>query len=222
MHLTTTNRYSTIRLGFVAAVAMMLLPSWVFGVNFVFDIEYFGNDATQLAPGSDEPTGLLVSPGDSFQWTIAPVDDRYWLVESGGSFFPLMAFNVNPSGSRTGDFDLILRNNGADVFNLMEVDVENQEVHLGTNTVELPIGLEFDEMFLDYSFTSAADIVDPFASVETTIADRLPIFGAPENNTFFPGIVFVPEPDNFWMPFALVLGYVPWQILRSGVRRSQP
>ena len=92
---------------------LLLIASFVVapasGVNFVFDIEYLGNDVTQLAAGSDEPTGTSLDPGDTFQWTLASNDDRFWLVETGGSFFPLMAFFVKPSGIRTGDFSLVLR-----------------------------------------------------------------------------------------------------------------
>lgn len=164
--------------------------------NFVFDVEYLGNDMTNLALGSDDPDGQSLEPGDTFQWTIAAQDTHVWDVETAGGFFPLMAFSVNPAGSRIGDFTLALRNNGADVFNLSETAVQTQEVHLGTNTVDLPAGLQFDEMFLDYALTSATEVNPPQDPVTTTLSGRLPIFGAPENNTFSPGIayVLVPEP----------------------------
>lgn len=183
-------------LGFVITALLLgsLSPSRAIAANFVFDIEYLGDNMTNLAPGSDEPNGQLLTPGDTFQWTIAPIDNRFWLVESAGSFFPLMAFTVDPSGVRTGDFTLVLRNNGADVFTLSDTAVQVQEVHLGTNAVNLPAGLEFDEMFLDYVLVSAVDLGAPPTDVDTTIVSRLPIFGAPENNGFSPGIVFVPEP----------------------------
>ncbi len=175
-----------------------------FGDNFVFDVEYLGDDQTQLVPGSDEPVGQFIEPGDTFQWTIESVVGSYWLVESGGGFFPLMAFSVDPAGARTGDFTLVLRKDGADVFSLVGDDVITQEVHLGTNTVELPTGLMFDEMFLDFELIESISVVDPGFPVDTQIDSRLPIFGAPENNTFSPGIIFVPEPATLTLlAFAL-------------------
>ncbi len=162
--------------------------------NYVFDVEYLGNDNAQLAPGSDDPVGAMLLPGDTFQWTIASADARFWRVETGGDFFPFMAFGVNPAGVRVGDFSLVLRNDGGDVFSLIGTDVTNQEVHLGTNTVTLPTGLDFDEMFLDYSLDSADDLGQPPTPANTTLEGLLPIFGAPEQNQFSPGIVFIPEP----------------------------
>lgn len=177
----------------VALFVVVLVASTANADNFVFDIEYLGDDQTSLAPGSDEPDGLSLEVGDTFQWTIASADDRFWLVETGGTFFPLMGINVSPSAVRTGDFSLSLRNDGVEVFAESGVGVTTQEVHLGTNTIVLPTGLLFDEMFLDYELT-AVDPIDPLDPATTILDGRLPIFGAPENNQFSPGIVFVPEP----------------------------
>lgn len=177
----------------MCAATLLSLP--VHGASYVFDIDYFGDDVAALAPGSDDPDGLQLFPGDDFQWTIALADERFWLVEITSSHFPLMAFTANPSGRRTGDFDLVLRNNGVEVFSLSETVVQTQEVHVGTNTIDLDAGLAFDEMFLDFTLTASEDLItgDP---VDTFLQGLLPIFGAPESNQFSPGILLVPEPAS--------------------------
>lgn len=189
----------------VAALFSLYVTSAV-AANFVFDVRYLGNDLTELAPGSDEPIGAMLEVGDTFQWTIAAADDGFWLVETGGGFFPLMAFPVDPGGVRTGDYTLTLSRNGVEVFSESQAGVTTQEVHLGTNTINLIEGLAFDEMFLDYELTAAVDLVmnDP---VSTTIESRLPVFGAPESNPFAPGIVYVPEPAALAL-LASILGGV--------------
>ncbi|QDU87205.1 hypothetical protein Pla175_05620 [Pirellulimonas nuda] len=168
--------------------------------NYVFDIQYFGDDVSLVAPGSQDPTGVTLSPGDTFQWTIAAQDNHYWRVDAAVDFFALMAFTVDPDGLRTGDFSLALRNNGADVLNLMQSNEPTSEVHIGTNGVLLPLGLEFDEMFLDYLLVDSVELLenaadpDNLMQVDTTIQGLLPVLGMPENNEFSPGVVYVPEP----------------------------
>lgn len=71
-------------------------------------------------------------------------------------------------------------------------------MHVGTNTIELPTGLTFDEMVLEYAL-DAMTPADPNDSADTILPGPLPIFGPPELNPFYPGIVFervddVPEP----------------------------
>lgn len=171
--------------------------------HFVFDVLYFGSDMATLAPGSDDPTSTSLAPSDTFQWSIAAQNGGFWEVVTGGDFFPLMAFSTNPGGVRTGDFDLQLLNNGSEVLSLSEAGVVNEFVHIGTNTVTLSSGLIFDEMRLHYLLTQAtedpatADDPNDLLPVETALLGLLPIFGAPENNEFSPGITYsIPEPST--------------------------
>jgi hypothetical protein len=166
--------------------------------SYTFDVLYEGNGLASLAPGSDNPIGTNLLPGDSFVWDIKDQIGAPWTVVTGGSFFPLMAFGVNEVGARFGDFTLTLSLNGASVFTDIETNVENRFVHVGTNSITLPTGLVFDEMNLVYSLTSSSttDISgnptgDP---TNSTINGLLPIFGPPEL-AFAPNIT-VPEPHS--------------------------
>ncbi|MEE9404154.1 MAG: PEP-CTERM sorting domain-containing protein [Algisphaera sp.] len=193
--------------GIVFAALLFSTPVWA--AHFDFDVVYLGNDLTELAPESNEPIGTSLVPSDTFQWTLTSADDRFWLVETAGNFFPLAGLQVNEQGDRIGDFDLVLRNDGLDVFELSETGALNSKVHIGTNTVALPEGLAFDEMSLFYTLVSAVTVpLDDDEGdgggggaffpedVSTTLRSRVPIFGAPENNQFSPGIVYsVPEPS---------------------------
>jgi hypothetical protein len=181
------------------ANATLAFPSHA--ASFSFDVLYSGSGNASLVWGSDNPVGTSMFDGDSFVWHISAAGDGYWDVQTGGNFFPLMAFGVQESGARTGEFTLTLRNDGIEVFSLSETAALNNYVHLGTNTINLPTGLMFDEMRLDYALTTALespeytsdpDKLQPIASTPTGL---LPIFGAPELNPFYPGIIYGPVPE---------------------------
>ncbi|MCA9235658.1 MAG: hypothetical protein KDA44_09300 [Planctomycetales bacterium] len=207
------NSSRACRVLFAVASLALLGPMAVHSTaaNYSFDVAYSGSGVAALLAGSDNPVGTSLFDGDSFAWTIAAQGAGHWRVDVGGAFFPLMAFGAQPSGTRTGDFTLELFNDGSSVFNLSEVAAINSEVHVGTNTVNLPAGLEFDVMSLDYQLTTAVELasgaVDPnnLQPVSTDLQGLLPIFGAPEENSFSPGISYiVPEPSG--LAVAVVLG----------------
>lgn len=164
-----------------------------FGASFNFDVLYFGGGVTSLAPGSDNPTGQVVNPGDDFLWSLTAQEGAFWRVENGGNAFFLMAFLVFGDGTRTGDAVLTLSNDGVDVLTSTELDVQNSFVHLGSNITSLTTGLVFDKLSLSY-IMKASDVAD------TTIQGPLPIFGPPEDNTIN-GVEIsynvVPEPGSF-------------------------
>jgi hypothetical protein len=94
-----------------------------------------------------------------------------------------------------------------------EVGSVQNFVHMGTNTVPLVAGLDFDQMTLDYALIASYenDQNNPQPSgppTASTISGPLPIFGAPELDPFHPGAISylapsaVPEPSTY----ALVLG----------------
>lgn len=63
-----------------ASLLCLALPS-ADAANYVFDVNYLGNNNATLAPGSDDPDNLVLDPGDTFQWTIEAASDRFWLVD---------------------------------------------------------------------------------------------------------------------------------------------
>jgi hypothetical protein len=112
-----------------------------------------------------------------------------------------MAFATTVEGSRTGDFTLELFRNGSSVFDFAEEDAENREVHVGTNSIPLDAGLEFDVMSLFFVLTAAVDLGYSNA-VDTPLSGLLPVFGAPEDNIHSPGISYVepvPLPAAAWL-----------------------
>jgi PEP-CTERM motif len=191
---------------FVIAAAAVVTPA-ASAAMYTFDVLYSGNGNATLAAGSDNPVGTNLSPGDTFSWDILAVANGPWTVVTGGDFFPLMAFPLQDNGERIGDFTLTLSDMGTSVFTDMETGAVNEFVHVGTNTITLPTGLVFDEMHLDYTLTSSSatdaggnPTGDPIDSIITGL---LPIFGAPEQNPFSPGIIYgtVPEPQSLALLF---------------------
>jgi PEP-CTERM motif len=181
--------------------------------SYNFDVNYFGGGVATLAAGSDDPVNQTLVDGDSFNWSISAQNNDRWLVETGNpqGFFPLMAFGTMEDAVRTGDFTLTLKNNGSAVFTLVETASRQNFVHIGTNEVVLGTGLEFDQMQLSYTLTSAVSELDPSVSVNSTLTGLLPIFGAPEQNVFEPGIIYgpVPEPGTYLLLLAGLAG-VGW------------
>lgn len=169
--------------------------------SYTFDVLYEGEGVASLAPGSDDPDATVLFDGDTFVWTLSIIDDRYWEVLESNDFFPLMAFAVNEPGDRNVDYVLTLYNDAADVYSETVSGAVNSSVHIGTNSVELDAGLKFDSMRLELSLFSATVDGDPSSPVPTSLNGLLPIFGAPENNDFYPGIVLAPVPEP--QPWAL-------------------
>jgi hypothetical protein len=171
----------------VAVATALSLPTSAQAQDYNFAVNYFGGGVNTLAVGSDNPIGQNIAVGDRFLWTIT-AQNGYWDVLTTGGRFPLMAFTVDPSGSRTGSYTLDLLRNGTNVFSLTENSVQSF-IHLGTNTVNLLAGLEFDVMRLDYTLDAS--------TASTEIQSTLPIFGAPDS---FDGIDYVatvvPEPSS--------------------------
>ena len=186
----------------VAAVIGVASPAWAVGpVHYSFDVLYSGGGAASLAAGSDNPVGQSMVDGDSFDWAITAQGADVWRVQTGGSFFPLMAFGVNESGDRVGDFTLNLLSGGAVVYTLTQSAVGMSEVHMGTNEINLVTGLVFDQMKLQYSLITARELLKDAADpanpmpINSTPYALLPIFGAPEMSTVSPGIIYGPVPE---------------------------
>lgn len=205
----------------LATVASLGLSANAHATDYVFDILYSGDGNATLAVGSDDPSGTMLFEGDSFVWTITIADDRYWEVIETKSYFPLMAFATDESGDRIGDFTLKLYMDSAEVFSESLSGEITSSVHVGTNHVFLDAGFTFDAMRLDYTLVSAVEDInaDPPVATTTTLSGVLPIFGAPEQNTFYPGIILapVPEPDTRLMAVAglLMIGAATRRFKRS-------
>lgn len=198
------------RLAIAAAVASLAMSAQASTYNF--NVLYSGNNTAALAGGSDDPVGQSILGGDSFLWTITAQAGAEWQVISTAGYFPLMAFAVNGSGARDGDWTLTLKNNGADVFATSETNSIQEYVHMGTNEINLNSGLVFDAMELHYTLNSFTpgfpadsmmrELDDPGS--DNVIQGLLPIFGAPEMNTYSPGIIYapVPEPSSYALALA--------------------
>ena len=193
--------------GFRAVVAAAMLSTFgtsaAWAADYDFEVLYFGNNNATLAAGSDDPVGATFSAGDSFTYTLT--GQNGFFSTTGGYIFPFIALAVDESGSRVSDFQLTLSYLGSTVFTFGQPDAINEEVHLGANDVVLPGGLMFDRITLVNNIVSTAHLLgDP---TTTTVNSILPIFGSPDQNRFYPGVVSytfaaVPEPATWAMMIA--------------------
>lgn len=180
-----------VRFAIAAAVASLAMSAQA--ANYNFDVLYSGNNNAVLAGGSDDPVGQSILDGDSFLWTITAQSGAEWRVIDTAGYFPLMGLPVYDSGARDGDWTLTLKNNGGDVFTTSETHSIQQYVHMGTNTIDLTAGLVFDAMELNYTLNNFTP-EDP-SYPDNVIQGLLPIFGAPEMNSYSPGIIYAPVPE---------------------------
>lgn len=196
----------------IALMGGLVLAPAVEAANYTFDVLYEGAGVASLAAGSDDPNNTVLYTGDTFVWTLSIADDRYWEVLQEGDFFPLMAFAVSEAGDRTVDYVLTLSDDAAEVFSETAAGAVNSSVHIGTNAVFLTAGLKFDSMRLELTLVDATEDGDPSIQISSSPYGLVPIFGAPEQNTYAPGIVLapVPEPEPWALAAAglIVLGAV--------------
>lgn len=198
-----------------------ILPSFAFflvassfsvssmAANYNFNAIYSGGGSIALAGGSDDPLTTNLHAGDTFQWNITTTPGSYWNVFSGDNLFPFMSLVINESGTRTGDYNLNLSLGGTNVFSDVQTGISNSYVHMGTNSVSIPTGLNYDEMSLFYSLTSSD-------SFDNTIASLLPWPGLAPEAYFSSNIALVPEPETYAMLLA-GLGFLGFMVRRKKV-----
>ena len=209
--------HKTVRIWLAIVAGLLAAPAWsVVSVpnSYSFEVLYEGGGNASVVPGSVDQRTVTLQPGDSFTWTISALPDWQWTVASGGTVFPLMAFAVQESADRTGDFELQFLNNGAVVRTVQETASVQSLVHMGTNTITLLAGQTFDQLRLQYHLISAFSVEmvedpdnpgsqlrivgDTVGSTPTTL---LPIFGMVDNtqvaNTSTTIYAPVPEPETW-------------------------
>jgi hypothetical protein len=159
-------------------------------VIYDFDVTHNGV-STSLDAGSDNPIGTNLAVGDIFNYNVGADVNDFWQVDAGDSFFPFLAFTSSDSATRTADITLSLLLDGVQQFTTSTVGLEHLYVHIGTNSITLATGLQFDEMILDYKLTASDSMANTISSY---------LFTAPEA---FSGISYtdqaassVPEPTS--------------------------
>ena len=208
-------------LAVVALCAAPIFSTSAFAVHYDFNVTYDGSSATSDS-GYVDPIGTSLIDGDSYTYNLRAAIGGYWQVNddettegSNTSFFPFLSFAVEEIGVRIADITLSLFLDGTQQgATLEEDDIDNAWVHLGTNSVDLTAGLQFDEIVLMYELMSStgADITDidnPIynGSIGATI-NQLSI-GPNLPGGFTSGISYVspvPVPAAVWLFGSALLG----------------
>ena len=186
---------------FLAKTAMVSAVSLAFATassaqaaSFIFSVDYDGTTAT-LAAGSDDPLTTTLVAGDTFTYSLNATGGQGWTTIAAGSLFPFFALTIDESGSRSIDYDLNLNRLGASVFSDSAAGITNEFVHLGTNSVNIVSGLEYDQYVLDVTILAGSDAA--------TADSLLPWSGAAPEDNFPNAITFgqlgapVPEPATW-------------------------
>ncbi|MDX2476127.1 MAG: hypothetical protein QNL05_02050, partial [Gammaproteobacteria bacterium] len=132
-------------------------------VIYDFDVTHNGV-STVLDAGSDNPIGTNLAVGDIFNYNVRADVNDFWQVDTGGSFFPFFAFGSSDSATRTANITLSLLLDGVQQFTTSTAGLANSYVHIGTNSITLATGLQFDEMILDYDLTASDNVNNTISS----------------------------------------------------------
>lgn len=162
--------------------------------SFIFSVDYDGTTAS-LAAGSDDPLATTLVAGDTFTYSLNATGGQGWTTIAAGSLFPFFALTVAESGDRMVDYDLNLNRMGSSIFSDSDAGITNSFVHVGTNSVDIVSGLEFDQYVLDVTILAGSD-----AATANTL---LPWPGDAPEERFASNITFgqlaaaVPEPATW-------------------------
>lgn len=192
------------------------------GAATIFDFEITVDGTTpSVDPGSTDPVGVTMFPGDSFLLDLHASPDSYWRVNAEFSqSFPL-SFIVNPSGERLANVVSSFQRNGVEVANIAKSGIIQSQVHIGAENWTLPTGLEFDTVLMNYDLLDAVELGGG-NTVDTIIQDRPFLFGniGSSERPFFrhPNIAFItiPEPTALAMLTAGLLSFAT--VRRRSVR----
>lgn len=191
----------------VAFAASLSLPATAAVYNF--NVDYFGGNVASLAAG-DDPTATNLQAGDHFNYTLSADGGDYWRIESNANIFPFFSLQTSDAGTRTADFTLTLLLNGVSQFSLTELGINNSSVHIGTNTVGLTAGLEFDQIVVSYDLL-ASDNGNNRPSSLLPWPGVGPEFWSPQQVSYLQGVV--PEPAT--------LGLLGLALVGAGLARSR-
>ena len=190
------KKLTTTTLGVVLALAFNA-PSQATLYNF--NVLYSGGGVASLAAGSDDPRAVNLAAGDTFNYRLVADSNDYWSVISGHDFYPLFSLPTNDFGTRQANFTLTLLNNSVEQFTFLSLPIiSNRAVHIGTNTVNLATGLQFDEFFLQYNLTSSDNVNNRPSSL-------LPWPGQAPERFFYSGISYTDNPSQVPEPASLAL-----------------
>jgi len=120
---------------------------------FNFDVTFNGTTAS-VDLGSDPVAGTSLVPGDSFFLDIHTANDDFWEVTGPTNLGIYASFFVQDSGTRTGNVVTTFLLNGIQVAQDVDLALQQQFVHMGAQVFNLPMGLQFDQVQVSYSFLS--------------------------------------------------------------------
>lgn len=153
----------------VLALGLLATPAMA-AMTYNFNMTFDGTDVS-LDNGSDVPDGTMLSPGDSFILNIHTAGNAFWTVLSDYDIFVPLDFLVPDEGVRNADISTVWLLDGSIEKDMTETGVDQEALHVGAQSWDLPSGFAFDTVILTWMFNSISPVIDPDADPEDPVDD---------------------------------------------------
>ncbi len=170
----------------LAAVVGLGFGATAQAASYTFEYSFDGTSASLVA-GSDVPDGTSLVDGDDFTLSIGTVGGAFWEVTEAvvNAFVPL-SFAISESGNRLANLNTSWLLGGVEVDSRTDTGIIQSEVHMGAQHWDLALGLQFDEVVLNYTLIEATE-VGSTNPVGTTISQFSSDFILEDSHTFYAG-----------------------------------
>jgi hypothetical protein len=166
--------------GLSAGAVIGLFASQAHATAYNFEFTFDGS-MISLDAGSDTPGGTDLMIGDTFMIDVSAASGAFWRVDAAYSEFVPLSFAVSDLADREVNLTATFLRNGLTVATIADPGLIQSSIHVGGQQFDLALGLEFDQVLVDWEFLSITpDVIGQDTTVINTEPGFFNAFGDPE------------------------------------------